>query len=122
MPKEQITPSASEVTGLKLNNGALYHNERKVNAISISSALESFLSFIEKQACVILVGHNIKSFDVHVLFHALDSCSLLDRMAHCVQVWIPNIYSNLSILTCAHIGNNIYQMCCFNVPTMHMML
>uniref|UniRef100_A0A8W8JD45 PML C-terminal domain-containing protein n=1 Tax=Magallana gigas TaxID=29159 RepID=A0A8W8JD45_MAGGI len=29
MPKEQITPSASEVTGLKLHNGALYHNERK---------------------------------------------------------------------------------------------
>lgn len=92
MPKEQITPSASEVTGLKLNNGALYHNERKVNAISISSALESFLSFIEKQACVILVGHNIKSFDVHVLFHALDSCSLLDRMAHCVQGFLDTKY------------------------------
>lgn len=84
MPMEQITPSASEVTGLKLNNGILYHSEKKVNAISISSALESFLSFIEKQACVILVGHNIKSFDVYVLFHALESCSLLDRMAHCV--------------------------------------
>lgn len=92
MPKEQITSSASEVTGLMLNNGALYHNERKVNAISISSALESFLSFIEKQACVILVGHNIKSFDVHVLFRALDSCSLLDRMAHCVQRFLDSKY------------------------------
>ncbi|XP_061171002.1 uncharacterized protein LOC133180520 [Saccostrea echinata] len=85
MPKKQITPSASTVTGLKLDNGTLYHHERKVNAVSISSALGSFLSFIEKQGNVILVGHNIKSFDVHVLFHALDSCSLLDRMSKCVQ-------------------------------------
>lgn len=119
MPKEQITPSASEVTGLKLNNGALYHNERKVNAISISSALESFLSFIEKQACVILVGHNIKSFDAHVLFHALDSCSLLDRMAHCVQGFLDTkylfklVFPNLCSYRQQHLSDVLLQ-CTYN--------
>ncbi|XP_062596571.1 DNA polymerase III PolC-type-like [Saccostrea cucullata] len=88
MSKKPITPSASTITGLKLDNGTLYHHERRVNAVSISNALGSFLSFIEKQGNVFLVGHNIKSFDVHVLFQALNSCSLLDRMSKCVQVFL----------------------------------
>ncbi|XP_065925337.1 uncharacterized protein [Magallana gigas] len=81
-PKRPITPSASEITGLVVRNGKLYHLQKEVNAISLIAALDSFLKFLEKyNSGVILVGHNIKSFDCPVLFRALESCSLLSKFS-----------------------------------------
>ena len=77
MHKVAISPSASEITGLQTKNWVLYHYDRRVTTTSISVALDSLTSYFEKYDNVILVGHNIKVFDIPILLHALESCSLI---------------------------------------------
>ena len=74
MPKKNIQTQASEVTGLKVINGYLYHNNKKLDSDSVSSAMEKFIQFLQKSESNILIGHNIRTFDCHVLFNALRNC------------------------------------------------
>lgn len=41
MPKIPITSSATEITGLAVRNGMLFHHGNKVDALSVSAALDS---------------------------------------------------------------------------------
>ena len=103
MPDIPITPSASDITGLEVRNGILYHHGKKVNTLSISVALDSFFSFLEKFNNVILVGHNIKTFDCPVLLEALESCRMIPKLTETVKGFLdtrilfktvhPNLHS-----------------------------
>nr|XP_022290026.1 uncharacterized protein LOC111101728 [Crassostrea virginica] len=103
MPDIPITPSASDITGLEVRNGILYHHGKKVNTLSISVALDSFFSFLEKFSNVILVGHNIKTFDCPVLLEALESCRMIPKLTETVKGFLdtrilfktvhPNLHS-----------------------------
>ena len=103
MPDIPITPSASDITGLEVRNGILYHHGKKVNTSSISVALDSFFSFLEKFNNVILVGHNIKTFDCPVLLEALESCRMIPKLTETVKGFLdtrilfktvhPNLHS-----------------------------
>ncbi|XP_061195042.1 uncharacterized protein LOC133203237 [Saccostrea echinata] len=122
IPKKSITPTASEITGLSVRNGKLYHNNEEVTGISLMAALDSFLKFLEKYNNIILVGHNIKVFDCPVLFRALESCSMLSRFSRKVKGFMdtkllfrishPNLSSysqqNLaeSLLACSYEAHN----------------
>ncbi|XP_062596747.1 uncharacterized protein LOC134258225 [Saccostrea cucullata] len=78
-PKIPISSSASDVTGITVRNGLMFHRGKPVQSSNISDALESFMQFISKQGNgTILCGHNIKSFDCHVLFHALEASGKLE--------------------------------------------
>uniref|UniRef100_K1QCD1 Lectin BRA-3 n=1 Tax=Magallana gigas TaxID=29159 RepID=K1QCD1_MAGGI len=58
---EKYIKDLTEITGVVVRNGKLYHLQKEVNAISLMAALDSFLKFLEKYNSVILVGHNIKT-------------------------------------------------------------
>ena len=94
MPKIPITSSATEITGLAVQNGMLFHHGSKVDALSVSAALDSLFRFLEKFNNVVLVGHNIKTFDCPVLLQALESC-LISKVCQynfmslsCKELWI----------------------------------
>lgn len=55
------------------------HRGIPVNSSNLSFALESFVEFISRKGkCAVLSGHNIKSYDCHVLFNALEAVGKTD--------------------------------------------
>lgn len=78
-PKVPISTSASDVTGITMRGSQMFHRGKPVHSSNLSSALESFVEFISRQGkCAILSGHNIKSYDCHVLFNALEAVGKMD--------------------------------------------
>ena len=72
LPSQNIAYSASKVTGITMNGGKLFLHGRPVESVSTKEALSSFLDWLASFGKnIILVGHNIKAFDVkHLLRHA----------------------------------------------------
>lgn len=60
-----------------------------MNAVKLSAAADALLNFFMKfQSKVVLIGHNIKSFDCHLLLNALESCSKTDAFLHCIAGFV----------------------------------
>lgn len=59
----------------------MFHNNKEVKAVNIMAGLLSFLDFLSCNVThsVVLLGHNIKHFDVPALFNALLSCEIVDK-------------------------------------------
>ncbi|CAG2201795.1 unnamed protein product [Mytilus edulis] len=71
-PKIPITNQASDITGITVRNGRVFHQGKPVNSLSISKAMEDFFKFIKGEGDnIYLGGHNIKTFDCHVLINTL---------------------------------------------------
>ena len=86
-PKKAIQSKASGVTSQKLINGALYCKEKKLDSVSISAAIDKFIEFLQKSSNNVIIGHNIRAFDCHVLFHAFTNCGKLQSfLQHVVGV------------------------------------
>ena len=66
-PTQPISKASSKVTKLTEINHQLYFNGKVVDAIGISDALSTFLDFLAKTEKPVLVGHNIKTFDLMFL-------------------------------------------------------
>ena len=80
---------ASEVTGISKEGNQLYHNGTPVEALGIADALDAFLDFLQRQGSSInLYGHNIKSFDCHVLFNALEAVGKKDKFESIVSSFL----------------------------------
>ena len=72
LPSKNIAPSASKVTGLTVNSGKLFLHGKPVSSVDVKEGLllfQNWLSSFGKE--IILMGHNIKAFDVkHLLRHS----------------------------------------------------
>ena len=67
----------------------MFHKGKPVPSSDISNALESLIQFLLKQGnCTILSGHNIKSFDCHVLLHAIEACGKMESFKSCVAGFV----------------------------------
>ena len=62
---------------------------KPVPSSNIFNALESLIQFLLKQGnCTILSGKNIKSFDCHVLLHAIEACGKMESFKFCVAGFV----------------------------------
>ena len=95
IPKKIITQGAAKTSGNKFEKGKFYYNDRQVLAITISQALTEFLRFIGDKP-VILSGHNIKTFDCHVLLNALKSC----KMQKLFEKKVAGFLDTISLFRC----------------------
>lgn len=78
MPVKDITPGASQTTGLRVRNNRMYKDDVEVATTTLHVALTAFLDFIEQCSCPpVLVGHNIASYDAPVLLHSLKQCGMV---------------------------------------------
>eukprot|EP00105_Crassostrea_gigas_P043178 XP_019927326.1 PREDICTED: uncharacterized protein LOC105339156 [Crassostrea gigas] len=78
-PKVPISTSASDVTCITMRGSQMFHRGKPVHSSNLSFALESFVEFISRQRkWAVLSGHNIKSYDCHVLFNALEAVPKMD--------------------------------------------
>ncbi len=71
-----MQPGASRITGFSVRRQRLFLHHRPVLTSSLREALVSFITFLRMLGRPVLVGHNIRRFDCHVLARALDEFSL----------------------------------------------
>lgn len=72
MPLGDVHEGATEVTGLSVREGHLYHQETPVDTVPLSQVFTSFLAFLESfPGPVLLAAHNAKCFDWRVLTRVL---------------------------------------------------
>ncbi|XP_076454872.1 uncharacterized protein LOC143289707 isoform X2 [Babylonia areolata] len=84
LPKKAISEGAQQVTGITCVGQQMYHHGQEVVSLSITHALDDFITFLGKEP-VVLIGHNIKNFDCPRLLIALQACGLVEgfrRMVH----------------------------------------
>ncbi|XP_052060199.1 uncharacterized protein LOC127700668 [Mytilus californianus] len=71
-PSQAISKEASEVTQIFVNGNQMFHNSTAVQYKLAHEALTDFIIFLSSfPSKCILVGHNIKRFDTHVLYNQL---------------------------------------------------
>ena len=87
-PHQPISKSASEVTKLSVINGELCFEGNPVKTITAKEALVQFLDFIETIKNPVLVGHNVRRFDLRLLHHHLSKCKLWDKFTSLVVGFI----------------------------------
>ena len=99
MPTKLITPQASQVTGLTVKDGQMFHNGATVHCVSLQYALCSFLELLESfDTKPVILGHNIERFDVPVLLNQLKSVSMLSAYTTAVSCCIDT----LSVFKCVY--------------------
>lgn len=81
LPEKNISPQASVVTGLTVQEGTLLYKNNPVPAVTAGVALTLFMDFLRPLNSPVLVGHNIKTFDVPVLFHNLSRFNMVSEFS-----------------------------------------
>lgn len=89
LPKIPITDKATEVTGLRVMDGKMFHGDKEVDAVHLVAAIDALLNFFTKfQSKVVLVGHNVKSFDFHIFLNSLQNCGKTQEIGNCVAGFV----------------------------------
>ena len=78
------------MTGLTCRDGQLYHHGHPVDAVPITLALKEFITFLGSDP-VMLMGHNIRSFDCPILVNAITACGLEDQLALSVAGFLDTL-------------------------------
>lgn len=70
----------------------MYHHGKRVDSKSISTAVDMLLDFCQTfQKKIILVGHNVESFDSPILMYALDRCKKLESFTNIVDGFLDTL-------------------------------
>lgn len=64
--------------GCNYSEGIIMHESKP--AVNLCQALEWFINYLQSHSNVVLLGHNAKSFDCHVLINAARSRRMLERL------------------------------------------
>ena len=56
----------------------MYYHNTPEEALDIKNALTVFFKFVKSSNKILLVGHNMKVFDCHVLLNAVKGCEMLE--------------------------------------------
>jgi len=94
-PDTNISESATRVSGLKISNGELLHNGVPVKTETLKDSIESFIDFIDScksaSSKPILVGHNVKNYDVQVLYNSLELVNMVDIFSGHVMCFMDTL-------------------------------
>ena len=89
LPSQPITKGAMEVTGLEVLGGILHCKGQPVPSVTTSEALLAFMDFLSQfPQPPVLLGHNIKTFDVHVLHHHLQSHNMCSEFKQYISGFV----------------------------------
>ncbi|CAC5426607.1 unnamed protein product [Mytilus coruscus] len=91
-PNQPISAEASRITGLTVVGNKMYHNGSLVPYKLPHEGLTDFLSYIsEFKDKPILIGHNIKRFDCHVLFNTLSSLNMWNEFSSQISCFVDSL-------------------------------
>lgn len=72
-----------------MRNGRMFHQGKVVESSTISTALDGFLEFLKAAGHnIYLTGHNIKTFDCHILINTLKSVGKTEELKKCVEGFV----------------------------------
>ena len=91
LPKRAMTKKAMEVTEIKIVNKKIYHKNAEVNHLLIKDALDNFVKFIGDDNSTILIAHNCKSFDMHILMNAFKNVDILEALTSRVLGFVDTL-------------------------------
>ena len=87
-PVQPIPKGSTEVTKLSVINGQLCFNGTPVNTVSVKDGLLQFIEFLRNISHPVLVGHNIKTFDLMFLHHHLNEHEQWDNFVALVTGFV----------------------------------
>ncbi|XP_053366622.1 protein PML-like [Clarias gariepinus] len=90
-PRCAIDAGASSATGLTIDREQLHLHGQPVVTVSLSEALNLFISFLKTISRPILVGHNCKQFDCPILLRILIEFNLLEEFRDVVPVYLDTL-------------------------------
>ncbi|CAC5392601.1 unnamed protein product [Mytilus coruscus] len=80
-PDQQISREASEITKITVVGQKMYYKGNAVDYKHKHEGMTDFLTYLSNFTDKpVLVGHNIKRFDCHVLFHTLKSMNMYSEL------------------------------------------
>lgn len=91
MPRKAIEAGASLATGISVQGGQMFRGGKEVDTSSILEGLQSFITFLSGLNKPILIGHNIRSFDVPILYHHLSEHGLLSEFSEVITGFIDTL-------------------------------
>lgn len=77
-PELSISPHAEMLTGISWNGETLLYRGKPVECVGIKTALNDFMTWLQKFHDVTIVAHNGRRFDFKVLSTAVHNCRLSD--------------------------------------------
>lgn len=92
VPDREISPGASKVTGITVEDGILCVDGKPVDTISLKEVFTTFIAYLRSfPAPVVLVAHNGKRFDVPVLRRLLQQSSMEDEFLKVVSGFLDTL-------------------------------
>lgn len=87
MPTIPISYGATKVTKLNVVGNQLYHDNQPLQSFPLDVSMTQFVSWLEslESKHLVLVGHNVKSFDCKYLVRDISSFNLSDRCSNIVS-------------------------------------
>ena len=113
VPKQPITKEASRVTGLSLQSGVLCKNGEPVDTVDLKKCLSEFISYLDDKGTPLCLGHNIKSFDCHIIINHLTKCNLVEAFSSSVLGFVDTLslfkelFPNMKSYAQAELARNI---------------
>ena len=107
----QISPSASKVTGLTMMGSKMLLNGKSVHTVEIKEGVPMFSSWLLGfQKDVILLGHNIKAFDIKHLSRHITDTQLAEKFVMIADFIDPlPLYKSLYPELTSHSQENLYR-------------
>ena len=90
-PTQHISKTASNVTKLTVINGQLHHKGNAVTTLGINDALQNFINFLKAIQKPVLVGQNIKTFDLIFLYNNLVKCELWESFLSVIVGFVDTL-------------------------------
>lgn len=79
-PNKYISTYATRVTGFSMMNGCLHLHGHAVNTVTIQEALLDLLELAKSCGRCILIGHNIRTYDIPILYRVLHENKMVSAM------------------------------------------
>ncbi|XP_063400480.1 uncharacterized protein LOC134685041 isoform X2 [Mytilus trossulus] len=98
LPKKPITPKAQEITGIKVEGSKMFCHDKEVKSVGIKEALKMLILFLAQYKKNVIIGHNIKSYDIPVLFCALNNCSIMNEFSCSILGFLDTLQLFKSLL------------------------
>lgn len=95
MPSKPSSTTASQVTHIRIVNSQLTYRGVNVQSLPLEIALSHFINWLEEihedGAVLILIGHNVKTFDCRYLIRSLNEHVLTTRFAATVGGFVDTL-------------------------------
>ncbi|CAC5380039.1 unnamed protein product [Mytilus coruscus] len=91
-PDQQISREASEITKITVVGQKMYYNGNAVDYKHKHEGMTDFLTYLSTFTDKpVLVGHSIKRFDCHVLFHTLKSMNMYSELCASTVAFLDSL-------------------------------